>query len=266
MNKKLFLISLVFLFSSFCFAEEKHNLAKQDSFSFSEERFYDLVIEGDLPAIKKLLEKYKDDKKRLINFKKNNDQAPLHYAVGFEHIEMLVFFIESEADLNTRDKWGMTALHYAVSGKKSKIAQMLLEAGADPNKTDKEGKTPLHYAVNMRDKKMVKILLQAKANPNKTDKQGMTSLHYAVDYRGNGVAKIFLEAGAEPYFEVDYRGNEMTKILVEFGGADPYLKNAQGEIFYDIAIRQEYSEIEKFLEGKRNQSTISASKCASAIN
>ena len=58
MNAKLFLISSIFLFSSFCFAGEIHDLAEK----------------GDLQSIKDFIEKYENNPKKLERIIKSKDK------------------------------------------------------------------------------------------------------------------------------------------------------------------------------------------------
>jgi len=54
------------------------------------------------------------------------------------------------ANINEKDKIGMTALAYAAQGGYQSVALMLLEAGADPLILDRDGFTILHHAVRTR--------------------------------------------------------------------------------------------------------------------
>eukprot|EP00959_Pyramimonas_sp_CCMP1952_P446615 9351450-Pyramimonas_sp.AAC.3 len=46
------------------------------------------------------------------------------------------------ADVNSRNREGMTALHLAAREGHAKLAQLLIDHGADPSATDNEGCTP----------------------------------------------------------------------------------------------------------------------------
>jgi len=50
------------------------------------------------------------------------------------------------ADLNARNKYGLTPLHKAANWGHVDVARLLLEHGADPTVKDKHGMTPLGLA------------------------------------------------------------------------------------------------------------------------
>ena len=154
MNTKLFLISSIFLFSSFCFAGEIHSLAKQ----------------GNLPAVKKLLAKYKNDKtklKELLSSKNEYGNTPLHYAVNYGYTGMLVFFIEIGADINIKNEWGRTLLHRAIFKKNPTMTKILVDNGAKLNIKDNNGFTPYGLAVRKGYSEIAKFL-ESKRNQGTT--------------------------------------------------------------------------------------------------
>lgn len=78
------------------------------------------------------------------------------------------------ADVNLRDKNGVTPLLYASALGSIEAMQLLLSKGADPNAADNAGSTPLLWAACQPDR--VKLLLAKGANPNAKTKAGRTPL------------------------------------------------------------------------------------------
>ena len=89
---------------------------------------------------------------------------------------------------------GLTPLHIAASIGSEDICNYLLQNGADVNARNREGVTPLTYALNL---KIARILIQNGANVNVQDNDGWTALHEAAYYNLHEIAKVLLENGAE---------------------------------------------------------------------
>ena len=51
------------------------------------------------------------------------------------------------ADVNAKDKYGLTPLHRAASGGHTETAELLITEGADVNAKNEDGKTPLDRAI-----------------------------------------------------------------------------------------------------------------------
>ena len=84
--------------------------------------------------------------------------------------------LNAGANLNARDKDGLTPLHGAATFSQTPaIITTLLNAGADPNTRNKDGLTPLHFAaVFSKTPEVVTVLLDAGANLNARTTSGKT--------------------------------------------------------------------------------------------
>ena len=76
----------------------------------------------------------------------NSPFQPLHFAVQRNDLDKINLLISKGADINAKNKYGMTALHYAVLWNRKEIFDILSSKGADINAKDKNGMTPLHHA------------------------------------------------------------------------------------------------------------------------
>ncbi|XP_029811446.1 ankyrin repeat domain-containing protein 26-like [Suricata suricatta] len=72
--------------------------------------------------------------------------------------------LEHGADPNLMDNSGNTALHYAVVGENTSIAEKLLLHNADVEARNKAGLTPLLLAINENKEQMVELLAEKKAD------------------------------------------------------------------------------------------------------
>ncbi|GHV26512.1 hypothetical protein FACS1894176_07410 [Bacteroidia bacterium] len=86
--------------------------------------------------------------------------------------------IEAGADVNTKDKNGMTALDWAALNGSTEIVKELIKAGADANAKDKNGMTALDWAKRSKEQQkskqydeIIKILEQTEQKGSKDKKE-----------------------------------------------------------------------------------------------
>jgi ankyrin repeat protein len=77
--------------------------------------------------------------------------------------------IDAGADMNQRDRAGMTPLARACYKGHVSVVQALIEAGADVDPTDENGSTPLIGASSIGNELLVEALIQSGANVNAKD-------------------------------------------------------------------------------------------------
>lgn len=89
--------------------------------------------------------------------------TPLHMATHFGLNKLVVEFLESGIDPNTRDVNGVTPLALACIRGVVDVAETLIKAGANVNSVDNVGGTPLYGAAYNDHEDVVKLLLQQDA-------------------------------------------------------------------------------------------------------
>jgi len=158
------------------------------------------------------------------------------------------------ANLEARNRAGGTALTDVVDESNVEIARVLLETGANPDPKNPNGSYPLGYAVNMRDVPCAKALLDFGANPNRRQPWsfhrpylGSAALDSYFD-----IVRILLAHGADPNLTDDSlntplhlaacsgypnEGGWCIEALLA-AGANPFLKNIQGDTALDIARKR----------------------------
>lgn len=141
----------------------------------------DAARNGDLEKVKALLKQTPN----LVSDKDNAGQTALHWAVSGRYKEMVVFLLDSKADVNAKSNSGQTPLHYAASFAfgDTNMVSLLLAKHADVNAKDNFGKTPLHYAALYGFKDMAVLLVADKADVNAKDNDGKTPLSAALDMK-----------------------------------------------------------------------------------
>ena len=78
-----------------------------------------------------------------VNSKDKSGMTPLHIACFFGHIGTVQVLIRYGADVNAVDDKGETPLHLAAEGGWPEVIQLLLDEGADTKAKTNEGHTPL---------------------------------------------------------------------------------------------------------------------------
>ncbi|XP_073481509.1 kinase D-interacting substrate of 220 kDa isoform X2 [Aquarana catesbeiana] len=202
------------------------------------------VEEGNIAALKALLEKYKD-----VDERNENGQTPLMIAaeqgnmeVVLEllekgancnlddvdnwtalisaakegHLEIVRELLDSSANLEHRDMGGWTALMWASYKGRTDVVELLLSKGANPNITGLQYSVcPIIWAAGRGHSDILKLLLQYGAKVNCSDKYGTTPLVWAARKGHLESVKSLLQMGAD----VDQEGaNSMTALIVAVKG------------------------------------------------
>jgi ankyrin repeat protein len=106
----------------------------------------------------------------------------LHRAAQWHNVDAVRFLLERGADVNATDSFRNTPLlslsnYFSGSGTKATaIATMLLDAGADIDARNKEGVTSVLAAAGGKNVPLVELLLSRGADINARDSEGRTAL------------------------------------------------------------------------------------------
>ncbi|KAL8820842.1 MAG: hypothetical protein Q9191_007431 [Dirinaria sp. TL-2023a] len=118
-------------------------------------------------------------------------------ATGKEALAKLLLLgrIRNNADIDATNNRGKTALHLAVESKNNRLelVKVLLENGANVHARSDGGWTALHNAAEKGYVDVASLLLQWKANVNATTSSGMTSLHWSARNGHVDVVKLLLQ-------------------------------------------------------------------------
>ncbi len=171
----LFLIVLIFIGGS-SFAQSRHKLHIPAS-------------EGDLTAIKKIINNNPDkvDRRDIIK------QTPLMYAVEGGSLEVVKYLVGKGADVNAMSskKGRGTPLIYATATHQVEIVKYLLEKNANVNlPNSSQNETALFWAVATGHAGLVKLLLKNGANQKIVNKSGENVINIAEKLRKEDILKI----------------------------------------------------------------------------
>jgi ankyrin repeat protein len=165
----------------------------------------------------KLLLKYKAN----INIRNKDGLTPLHCSVlDSRNYEVAKYLIENGANINLCDYHGRSPLNNAVFWNINTLRniKLLLQMGADVHAKDKEGGTILMASMEHINLELIKILLDYGHNPDEADNEGLTPLHLAMMYNHSECINLLIEAGAD-IKKNDNDGNSMMHYIVwlEYG-------------------------------------------------
>ncbi len=124
-----------------------------------------------------------------INNRNIENVTPLMNAAMHGHYAVVKYLIDAKAAINLvhQDNDGDSALMFALAQKHTDIARLLIDSGADINIRNKFGITALMIAVTEGNEEMVRKLLDNKADVTAKTESGMTALDIA---HGKGSARI----------------------------------------------------------------------------
>ena len=106
-------------------------------------------------------------------------ETPLHIAAIFGTPDNIAALVSAGADVEVRNRWGITPLISAVLYGSSTTIAALLDARADANVRDIYGDTPLLYAARSRSPDIITALLEAGASGSAKDEDGKTPFDLA---------------------------------------------------------------------------------------
>jgi len=117
-------------------------------------------------------------------------ETALHIVTARRDAVWLRYLIAKGANVNARDKKGVTPLQIAANRGWIEGVEILVAKKADTDEANDAGETPLISAVHNHDTAMMKILLEGGADPDRADNSGRSARDYALlDGKGSQLLK-----------------------------------------------------------------------------
>ena len=205
--------------------------------------------------------------------KNDMGETPILSAIRGNYVEILELFIKRNLKLDLKDSYGNGPLHIAAYScnsnneeKKKKIFKLLLDAGIENDIKNDDGYTPIDILANQRVNPILFSILKGEYdfdNPNSTSNlTSAMSLHSAILSSNYDVIKAHLEVGTD-INEISEENNnsyglsplgvachildfESVELLLK-NGADPNLKNNDGQSAMDIAVENNNEDLINWL-------------------
>jgi ankyrin repeat protein len=128
-----------------------------------------------------------------VNFRNRSGLTALHHAVVHNRLETAQELVKREADVNIKDDRGKTALYYSILRKNESIAKFLLNHSS----IIEDGAELLYQAAKLDLSECVSLTLDCGVEVNSYDSRKKTALHYA-STRSEKSFKVLLERGGDP--------------------------------------------------------------------
>ena len=142
--------------------------------------------------------------KRLIYFSEHTNlgtykNSPLMLAVYKGNIHIVKILLDSGANVNASNGWGITPLMKAAANPKCSVqlTKLLIKEGADATITNRLGQSALHFAVSSDSEECVKVLVAAGADVNKGDSNNKTPLMEACAIDSKKCASVLIQEAAD---------------------------------------------------------------------
>ena len=181
--------------------------------------------------------------------------SALSQACWDDHFEIASILLKYGANPNFKSFLKTTPILDAIEmANDERLALMLVEHGADVRVRSENGETLLHLAAANRMDKLVVCLLKKKLKVNSEDNEGWTPLFEPIDFK---TALVLLENGADPnhlahdgstpLMWAARRGSEAIIRLLLKHGANPEIRNRNGEDAVDFALKNKNVRIARLL-------------------
>ena len=193
-----------------------------------------------------------------VNVKDEGGNTLLMQAAQNDDSEIVKFLISAGVSVEATNADGESALTLAASWEKRQNVEVLLDAGGGAGLTQEQLDRALASAAGNEDAEIVRTLLRLGANANAEDgDRDLTALMIAAESGRSDIIKILVAAGAEVN-AVDEDGctalmqadnAEAARALLD-AGANPALRNKDGETALGTAIEDEREDVVKLLKSR----------------
>ena len=161
--------------------------------------------------------------KNFINSKDNKGATPFHLACHFGNMKIIKILLNNGAVYNLKSNTGLTCLHYSsMKDKITPIYYIIKKYNMNIYEIDYHGNTFFHWACYCSSERIIDFFLNDKNfNINSTNNEGFTPLDFYI---------------------MSQSTNYLKRLILR--GADPYIKNKNGENAFDIVNKVYHNDNE----------------------
>ncbi|MBN2533408.1 MAG: ankyrin repeat domain-containing protein [Spirochaetales bacterium] len=233
-------------------ATVKKTLTREEALTMTlEESLYEAIWEGNVDAVKKLVESGAEVNKMV------EGTTPLIIASRTGNLSIVRFLLSHKADVTITTRSGYSAFLPALYDNNTEIVKLFLNAGVNLKADCYKETYPLHVATDRQNLELIILFIQNGISVNQKNSSGRTPLMNAAGNGNMDIARYLIQnkAGLN---EQDNNGNtalmyacsgnylELFKFLVD-QGATINLKNNEGKSVIVCAAEEENREIVQFL-------------------
>lgn len=149
------------------------------------------IVTNNVDVVNFLLDNDQIDKKTI------NEHFLLAHAASNKQIETIKLLLKHGAEINNKNKSGISALMIASINGYDSIIKYLIAEGADINATDKDGNNALMLAVSKGRTDIAKYLVSINININQQNNKGRTALMLTYRLKNYELADFLIKAGAD---------------------------------------------------------------------
>lgn len=217
-------------------------------------------MNNDINKVRQILQDAPDSKK-LLKEVDDDHRIPLHWAVSFQNVEIILYLLSLMKGMDIddyKDESGWTSFHIAASIGNVDIVNALYDRDVKPdvNLQTNQGVTALHMAVAKSHYEVVEFLLDNKASVRIKDKKQQIPLHRAAAIGNLKLIEILCEnqspvdwidsTGWTPLFHAMAEGHgDAAVLLVDKYGADAEIEDPKGMKAINVALND---EVKKYFE------------------
>lgn len=161
--------------------------------------YYAIKI-GNVPFVEELIQKG-----AMVQYR---NASPLHLAAGFNHTDLITYFLAKGASIESKDAYGNTPLYYAACYSSPTTLKCLLDNSANPffayyneQADEKEENTLLHVAVQHYNRQSIEYIVdymkQKGISIDAKDSNNHTPLQISILKRHYCVMKQLIDLGAD---------------------------------------------------------------------
>lgn len=159
----------------------------------AQSRLYSSVMNDNISQAKRAIKRGENP-----NGDGNPQQIPLIAAAELNYYHMVVFMVNSNANINIQNHIGFTALMEATIQRNNRIMGFLIGKGAKLEIRANNGATALMVGVTAGNTRGTRLLLESGANPNVYDNNGLTPLMRTMEIGTNiDLVKVLVEFNAD---------------------------------------------------------------------